>query len=237
MATATITVPIIYPESDGKPLAENTLQYEWIEKLKGGVEAQFSDNPDVFVAADLLWYPVEGNNRTRQAPDVFVVFGRPKGYRGSYRQWEEGDVAPQVVFEIILPGNRPGEMVEKALFYQRYGVEEYYIYDPHHNNFDVLLRSSITGELERVDTTSVFVSPRLGIQFDMSGSELQVYHPGGELFKSYAEIVAEREQARQEREQARQEREQALLQRDEERERAARLAARLRELGIDPDTL
>jgi Uma2 family endonuclease len=216
MATATVTVPITYPESDGKLLAENTLQYEWIEKLKGGLEAQFSDDPEVFVAADLLWYPVEGNNRTRQAPDVFVVFGRPKGYRGSYRQWEEGNIAPQVVFEILSPGNRPGEMVEKSLFYERHGVEEYYLYDPHNNGFDALLRSTVTGELERVDTTSSFVSPRLGIQFDSTGPALRVFHPDGELFKSYAALVSER---------------------DEERERAERLAARLRELGIDPDTV
>ncbi len=214
MATATITVPISYPESDGNPLAENTLQYEWIEKLKGGLEAQFSDDPEVFVAADLLWYPVEGNNRTRQAPDVFVVFGRAKGCRGSYRQWEEGNIAPQVVFEILSPGSRPGEMVEKSLFYERHGIEEYYLYDPHNNSFDALLRNTKTGDLERIDTASGFVSPRLGIRFDTSGQGLQVFHPNGELFKSYAAIVAER---------------------NEERERAERLAARLGELGIDPE--
>jgi Uma2 family endonuclease len=230
MARVTTTVPIIYPESDGKPLAENTLQYEWIEKLKGGLEAQFSEDPEVFVAADLLWYPVEGNNRTRQAPDVFVAIGRPKGYRGSYRQWEEDSIAPQVVFEILSPGNRAGEMVEKAVFYERHGVEEYYLYDPHNNSFDALLRSPTTGELERVDTALGFVSPRLGIRFDTSGSELRVYHPNGELFKSYAALVTERERALQERERA-------LQQRDEERERAERLAARLRELGIDPETV
>ena len=45
----------------------------------------------------LLWYAVEGDNKIRQAPDAMVAFGRPKGYRGSYRQWEEGGIAPQVV--------------------------------------------------------------------------------------------------------------------------------------------
>jgi hypothetical protein len=27
--------PIVYPESDGKPMAENTLQYEWIVSKRG----------------------------------------------------------------------------------------------------------------------------------------------------------------------------------------------------------
>ncbi|HMZ80299.1 MAG TPA: hypothetical protein PLL06_11415, partial [Acidobacteriota bacterium] len=50
-------VDIVYPESDGKPMAENTLQYEWIVMIKGGLDAVL---PNDFVAGDLLWYPVEG---------------------------------------------------------------------------------------------------------------------------------------------------------------------------------
>jgi Uma2 family endonuclease len=61
----------------------------------------------------------------RIRPDVLVALGRPKGERRSYRQWEEDNVAPQVVFEVLSPGNRPGEMDEKFQFYQRYGVDEY----------------------------------------------------------------------------------------------------------------
>ena len=59
-----------------------------------------------------------------------VAFGRPKGYRGSYKQWEESGIAPQAVFEILSPNNRVPEMERKFRFYEQYGVEEYYIYDP-----------------------------------------------------------------------------------------------------------
>jgi hypothetical protein len=75
---------IIYTESDGKPMADNTKQFEWIVKIKEGLEILFNDAPDVFVAGDFFWYPVEGNNKIRVAPDAMVVFGRPKGHRGSY---------------------------------------------------------------------------------------------------------------------------------------------------------
>jgi Uma2 family endonuclease len=71
------------------------------------------------VAANLLWYAVEGKPAIRGAPDIFVVFGRPKRLRGSYKQWEEGGIAPQVVFEILSPGNRPGEMQRKFAFYEQ----------------------------------------------------------------------------------------------------------------------
>ena len=93
---------VFYPDSDGEPMADNTLQFEWIVTIEGGLDLLFKDDPNVFVAGDLLWYAVEGNNRIRLAPDAMVVFGRPKGYRGSYKQWEEGGIAPQVVFRSPL---------------------------------------------------------------------------------------------------------------------------------------
>jgi Uma2 family endonuclease len=68
---------IIYPDSDGQPLADNTKQFRWIVTVKENLERLFHDRPDVFVAGDLLWYPVEGNNTMRQAPDAMVVIGRP----------------------------------------------------------------------------------------------------------------------------------------------------------------
>src|SRR5215216_2728529 len=116
---------IVYPDSDGQPMADNTKQFRWIVTIQGGLDTLFSDNPSVFVAGDLLWYPVEGNPALRVAPDAMVVFGRPKGDRGSYRQWREDGIAPQVVFEVLSPGNTLGEMLQKLHFYERYGVEEF----------------------------------------------------------------------------------------------------------------
>ena len=94
---------IVYPDSDGQPMAEITLQFRWIVTIASGLAALFIDDPNVFVAGDLLWYPVEGKPNIRNAPDVMVVFGRPKGDRGSYMQWVENGIAPQVVFENSLP--------------------------------------------------------------------------------------------------------------------------------------
>src|SRR5580704_8781723 len=88
---------IEYPDCDGEPMSDNTLQFKWIVVIKENLEAVFRDDPQVFVAGDLLWYPVEGQPTIRAAPDTLVAFGRPKGHRGSYRQWEEKNIAPQVV--------------------------------------------------------------------------------------------------------------------------------------------
>lgn len=91
---AEATSDIIYPESDGQPMADNTEKFKWIVTIKENLEIIFAANPDIFVAGELLWYPIQGDNKTRQAPDIMVAFGRPKGKRGSYKQWEENNISP-----------------------------------------------------------------------------------------------------------------------------------------------
>ena len=218
---------IVYPESDGQPMADNTKQFRWIVTIEGGIDALFKDNPNVFVAGDLLWYPVEGQPTIRMAPDAMVVFGRPKGDRGSYQQWREAGIAPQVVFEVLSPGNRVAEMIKKFQFYDRYRVEEYYIYDPDRGELSGWARAA-DGDLIEIDAMSGWVSPRMGVRFDLNDGELELYYPDGRKFASYIELVEQAEQARQQAEQARQQAEQAL-------DRAERLAAQLRALGVEPE--
>ncbi|MCI0463908.1 MAG: Uma2 family endonuclease [Gemmataceae bacterium] len=233
------TGPIIYPESDGLPMADNTRQFMWIVVLYGNLAALFRDRLDVFVCGNQNWYPVEGHPDICAAPDVYVVFGRPKGHRPSYKQWEEAHVPMTVVFEILSPNNTLWEMMDKLTFYEEYGVEEYYVYDPDTNRLMVYLRR---GEvLRRVHQVAGFVSPRLGIRFDLSGPELVVRYPDGRPFLPFEELAAERtqaeqqsEQERQRAEQERQRAEQAEQQVAQERQRAEQAeqrAARLAELS------
>jgi Uma2 family endonuclease len=179
-------IEIIYPESDGKPMADNTKQFELIVEIKKGLDWLYLNDPQVFVAGDLFWYPVQGQNTIVTAPDVMVVFGRPKGDRGSYRQWEEDNIAPQVVFEILSPSNSRHEMSKKLLFFDRYNVEEYYLYDPETNLLDIWLRT--TDGLEPMFPTDSWVSPRLKVRFDLSTGRLQLYRPDGTKFQSYIEL-------------------------------------------------
>jgi Uma2 family endonuclease len=231
MATA-IQIPprpdLEYPDRDGKPMSDNTAQFKWIVIIKDGLEAVFDDDPNVFVAGDLLWYPVEGDNSIRNAPDVLVAFGRPKGRRGSYKQWEEGGIAPQVVFEILSPGNRAGEMERKIRFYERYGVEEYYIYDPDYG--DLVGWRRVGEGLEEIPEMAGFVSPRLGIRFEPGEGpdNLTIIGPDGRPFVTHADAIEQRDAAEQQRDAAEQ-------QRDAADQRAERYAAKLRELGIEPD--
>jgi Uma2 family endonuclease len=208
---------VVYPESDGEPLAENTRQLFWIIVLVENLVALFCDRVDVFVAGDQNWYPVEGDPSVVMAPDVYVVFGRPKGHRGSYKQWEEGGIPMTVVFEVLSPKNTALEMADKLAFYDDHGVEEYYLYDPDSNRLFVYLRR---GEaLVRVRQVNGFVSPRLGIRFDLSGAELVVRYPDGEPFRTVEELRGQREEAKQRADKA-----------EQRADKAEHYAARLREL-------
>jgi hypothetical protein len=150
-----------------------------------------------------------------------VVFGRPKGKRGSYRQWEENDIPPQVVFEIRSPSNTEDEMERKFQFYQRYGVEEYYLYDPATNQLEGWLRE---GErLRTIPQMDGWVSPRMGIRFELKETELEIYRPDGRRFLTSVELEQRAEDA--------------LRQLEQERRRAEQMSEYLRSLGIDPDNL
>jgi len=243
---------IIYPDRDGKPMSDNTEQFEWIVKIKENLEQMFDGNPDVFVAGDLLWYPVQGDNRIRTAPDSMVVFGRPKGDRGSYCQWEENHIAPQVVFEVLSPGNRAGEMKKKFVFYDTYAVSEYYVYAPDRIRLSGWIRGN-NNLLNPVGDMQGWISPLLKIRFELADDDLYIFRPDGKKFLSPVEserlhqkeiqkeqlktLLAERKAEAERKEKLLAERKaEAEYQRAEaERLRAERLAARLRELGIEAD--
>ncbi|MGC1392859.1 MAG: Uma2 family endonuclease [Coleofasciculaceae cyanobacterium] len=211
----TESTQVIYPETDGQPMANNTIQFRWILVIQQNLDWMFANDPNVFVAGDLFWYPVEGKPKIVNAPDVMVVLGRPKGERGSYQQWNEDNIAPQVVFEILSPSNSQGEMERKLLFYDRYGVSEYYIYDPASNQLTGWLRGE--DGLDTIASLDQWVSLQLGIRFDLSAEELQIYRPDGTKFLSYAEISQLLEQEQQRAQQAEQSLEQER-QRTEEME-------------------
>ena len=204
---------VIYPERDGKPMADNMLQFRWMVMIQGGLDWLFRDVRDVLVAGDLLWYPVEGNNRISAAPDTMVVFGRPKTDRRSYLQWLEEDIPPQVTFEVQSQYNTPAVLAEKLAFYERYGVEEYYLYDPGACELSAWRRKG-NRLLPVAEPVFGQTSPRLGIKFEQVDGELQILGPDGLPFSTYMALAEQHEAQRQ---------------------RADRLAAQLRALGVEPE--
>jgi Uma2 family endonuclease len=223
---------IVYPESDGEPMADNSKQLRWIVVLYGNLSAWYRDAADVFVGGNQNWFPREGEPELYKAPDVYVVFGRPKGDRRSWQQWLEGGVPMTVVFEILSPKNTHFEMADKLQFYDEYGVEEYYVYDPDANSLLAYARGQAALRLVRFK--GEYTSPRLGARFDLTGPEMVVYRPDGHRFLTFEELEAERasqaqlRQAAEEKLQAAEKKRQAA---EEQRQIAEKRLRRVTELG------
>ena len=123
---------VVYPESDGKPIAETEyhrdIMIDFIQMLKH----YFRNTNDVHVSGNLLMYYEEGNPRKSVSPDVFVAFGVSKKRRRTYKIWEEGH-APDFVLEVASPSTYRHDLTRKKdLYASVLSVREYYIYDPYH---------------------------------------------------------------------------------------------------------
>ncbi len=212
-----------YPISDGKPVADSTQQFQAIGRIAFETEAMFLDEPNVAVHADLFWYTVRGDPRACRAPDTMVIFGRPKAMRQYYKQWEEDNIPPQVVFEVKSDSNTPSNLEGTFQFYDRHGVEEYYLYDPVPNTIQGWQRRG--RHLEPIRQMQGWVSPRLGIRFEVESEGVVMYRPDGRRFRNAAETVqvAALEELRANREQARADQAEAAA--ETERDRAARAAS------------
>ena len=122
-------VAIDYPESDGKPLAENDAQLHAIHYAFGALRLYYAARADVYVSADLLIYYEEGNPRVSVAPDTSVVFGVEDRMRRNYKVWEEGE-GPDFVLEVASLNTWREDVERKPAIYAGLGVKEYFLYDP-----------------------------------------------------------------------------------------------------------
>ena len=97
-------------------------------------------------------------------------------------------------------------------FYDRYGVEEYYIYDPEKNDLHGLHR--LENRLNIIEDINNWTSPRLQIKFALTQNSLEIYRPDGQNFLTTLELNQ-------------------LL--NQERQRAERLFSQLKALGDEPN--
>lgn len=211
-----IIYPTSYVEEYEEYMAQTDVHFNWITTLKGNLQSMFRHRTDVYVTADIFWYSNEKQPTLRVAPDLMVVFGRPNQERDSYKQWEEENIAPQVVFEVISKSNTVDEMQDKFLFYEKYGVEEYYAYHPIKNKFYAWLRNG-----DRLNTQLVMpdiVSPRLGIRLEIQSDTLRVYKPDGTRFVTFLQNAEALEEAQEEEKKAQEEAEKAQKEAEEAQE-------------------
>ena len=127
-SSTTPTTPIVYPSSDGEPVAET---YDHLYALLTTLEVlkQYLTGRQATVLADQFLYYAQGFPRLRIAPDVMVIFDVEPGGRDNYKTWEEGQV-PVVIFEMTSKGTQDQDKTFKKTLYEQLGVQEYWLFDP-----------------------------------------------------------------------------------------------------------
>jgi len=215
---------IIYPTGDGQPVAESYVHFWAIVTiatlLRQYIEAQptpepkprYQEQPGTVLANQFLYF-AQGYPRLRIAPDVMVIFEVAAGGRDNYKIWEEGQV-PAVVFEVTSPGTQGQDQYVKYELYEQMGVKEYWLFDPKGEWIPEQLRGyQLAGECYQLITDNI--SLQLGLRLGVSGALLDFYRlSDGQKLLNATELIVQIEQ---------------------ERQRADRLAQRLRDLGIEPE--
>ncbi|MGB3650473.1 MAG: Uma2 family endonuclease [Rivularia sp. (in: cyanobacteria)] len=236
--TATLPVAnqteIFYPSADGEPVAE-TFDHLYALLTTLEVLKQYLANRQATVLGDQFLYYSQGFPKLRVAPDVMVIFDVAPGGRDNYKLWEEGQV-PSVIFEMTSGGTQDKDRVFKKTLYEQLGVKEYWLFDPKGEWIEEKLRGyRLRGEIYESITDSR--SEPLQLRLQIEGRLIGFYREDNgekllipdELAEALQQEVVARQQAEELLEQQRQRAEQAEAE-------VEQLKAKLRELGVEPDT-
>jgi Uma2 family endonuclease len=192
----------------------------------------WAERSDWYFGVDMAIYHTTGANpRVPVVPDGFLSVGveRRKGgkSRRSYVLWEENDVVPLLTLEVVswTPG---GEYDEKLEIYAKLGVLYYVIYNPEywqrdrHQPFEVY---KLIQGVYQLQVNEPYWMPEIGLGIGRHSIELGVVQQEGLAWYNQANdrYLSAEEVERQQRQLAEQQLE--------------KLAAKLKELGIDPETV
>jgi Uma2 family endonuclease len=202
---------IVYPDSDGKPMAESDLHRDWmvtnIRRFK-----RFFAGQRVYVSGNLLVYYEEGNPKRSFEPDTFVVKDCDPRRRRIFKIWEEGKV-PHFILETTSSSTRREDQGKKKRLYEELRVPEYFLYDPLGEWLKPPLQGHRLGKsgYERIeaDAEGRIDRQQLGISFQLEDGQLEMVETAtGKRLLCDEEAAAEEarhaaEEARQAAEEAR----------------------------------
>ncbi|MGB7442009.1 MAG: Uma2 family endonuclease [Coleofasciculaceae cyanobacterium] len=216
MTSTRLKTSIVYPDTDGAPMAESDIARDYLIYSVETLSLYFQERKDVYVSGNLFIYNEKGVPDAVVAPDAFVIFGVSNRQRMSYKVWEEGGKMPDFILEITSSSTRNQDQVEKPQKYARMRVAEYFQYDPSGDYLQPQLKGShlvegkyqpMQAEVREEGILSIH-SQVLGLDLRLVEGKLRFYEPQtGKKLLSYKEIELARQQAESARQQAEQERE------------------------------
>jgi Uma2 family endonuclease len=165
------------PDPEEAKLEDVDVHLQETRDLVDLLEHHFRGDPRVHVRSGVTLYYEEGNPAASFVPDLFVVRDGGERPRPGYLElWRKG-VSPAAVIEVTAAATRDEDLGVKRDVCERFGVEEYFLYDPLGEYLDPPLRGYrlAAGKYRplapRADGAVV---SRLGLAFDAGGGRLTV---------------------------------------------------------------
>jgi Uma2 family endonuclease len=238
---------VIFPPGDlysDEPPLETELHLRQIILLLSCLERLWRDRNDFYAAGNLTihYSPRQLKSQDFRGPDFFVVLETERKTRKSWVVWEEDGKYPNVIIEILSPSTaNTDKEFKKKLYQSTFRTPDYFWFDPDTQEFAGF--HLVDGEYQSLQPNpqGYLWSRQLGLYLGIHQGLLRFFTDAAQLVPTPQEAEdAERQQAEYERQQAEYERQQAEYERQEKEaalRRAERLAAKLRELNIDPDLI
>lgn len=210
---------IVWPpndlESDEPPL-ETTLHLQQMILLLNCLNWIWKDRNNYFAAGNLTVYysPRERKSEDFRGPDFFVALDTQPHPRKSWMVWEEGGKYPNVIVELLSDSTAEVDRtVKKRLYAETFRTPEYFWFDPDGQEFAGFLL--VGGQYEPIEPTEQgwLWSKQLQLYLGVHNRMLRFFEADGQLVPTSDEAAIASQH------------------------RANQLANKLRELGVDPDTI
>ncbi len=208
--------------SDEPPL-ESYLHLQQLLLLLKCLDWLWQDRTDYFAAGNLTVYYSSQKIKTRdfKGPDFFVVLGTEQRPRKSWTVWEEGGKYPNVIIELLSDSTAKVDRTAKKQLYQdTFRTPEYFWFSPDTLEFEGYVLQKGAYQPIAPQAGELLWSSQLGLFLGVRDRQLRYFSPEGELVPTPEEAARAADQKATYAEQ-----------------KADIMAAKLRELGIDPDTL
>jgi len=212
----------IFPPGDlysDEPPLETDLHRLQMTLLIQCLEWWWQNRNDFYTSGNLtIYYSLRQlKSENFRGPDFFVVLGTERKPRKSWVVWEEDGKYPNVIVELLSDSTVTTDKgLKKQIYQDIFRTPEYFWFDP--NNLEFAGFVLLAGKYQPLEPNSQgwLWSQQLELYLGIDREKLRFFTPEGQL------IPAPEEVARQAK---------------VEKQRGDRLAAKLRELNIDPDTI
>ncbi|BAY96912.1 hypothetical protein NIES37_08490 [Tolypothrix tenuis PCC 7101] len=217
---------VIFPPGDlysNEPPLETDLHRLQMTLLIQCLELLWRDRNDFYVSGNITIYysPRQRKSEDFRGPDFFVVRETERKPRKSWVLWQEDGKYPNVIIELLSDSTALTDKgLKKQIYQDTFRTPEYFWFDPQNLEFAGFVL--VAGKYQAIEANAQgwLWSQQLELYLGVEQEKLRFFTADGQLVPTPEEL-AEQEQQRAER----------------EKQRSDRLAAKLRELGIDPDNI